>query len=170
MKSQRPAKCDRRGAFTLLELMVVVAIIGMVAAMSVPSIVSMRREAPMRKAVNDILEVCERARAGAVLKNTTATLIFEPRAGKIELVNGDNNAALSTRVGRGPVEAVQFDPTVTVEGLGVNLRDYTEAAAVPVNFYDNGTCDEMTLILLCGGERQMITLELSTAMPTVKAL
>lgn len=151
--------------------MVVVAIIGMVAAMSVPSIVSMRREAPMRKAVNDIMEACERARAGAVIKNTTATLVFEPRAGKIELLNVDDNAALSSRVGQpGVTKSVQFDPTVTVEGLGVNLRDYTEAAAVPVNFYDNGTCDEMTLILLCGGERQMITLELPTAMPTVKAL
>ena len=171
MKSKGPANTDRRGAFTLLEIMVVVAIIGLVAAMSVPSIVSMRREAPMRKAVNDVLEICDRARAGAVMKNTTATVVFEPRAGKVELVmNGDNNAALSTRVGKGPVLSTQFDPTVTVEGLGVNLRDYTDTAAVPVNFYSNGTCDEMTLILLCGGERQMITLELTTGLASVKAL
>lgn len=150
--------------------MVVVAIIGLCAAMSVPSILTMRREAPMRKAINDVLEVCERARAGAVLKGVTATLVVEPRAGKIELVNGDANAALTTRTGHAPLQSVQFDPTVTVDELGVNLRECTAVSAVPVNFYDNGTCDEMTLILLCGGERQMITLELTTGLASVKAL
>jgi hypothetical protein len=69
-----------------------------------------------------------------------------------------------------PVISTQFDSSVIVEGLGINLRDYTLAAAAPVNFYDNGTCDEMTLILLCGGERQMITLELTTGLASVKAL
>lgn len=170
MKNARPAGSQRTGAFTLMEIMIVVAIIGLVAAMSVPSILTMRRQAPMRKAVDDVLEICSRARAGAVLKNTTATVLFEPRAGKVDLINGDSDAALSTRVGKASVTSTQFDPTVTVEGLGINLRHYTEAAAAPVNFYDNGTCDEMTLILLCGGERQMITLELTTGLATVKAL
>jgi prepilin-type N-terminal cleavage/methylation domain-containing protein len=160
----------RRGAFTLLELMVVVAIIGLVAAMSVPSILAMRHEAPMRKAINDITEMCSRARAGAVLKNTTATIVFHPVARSAELVNGDSNAALSTRLGKPSVTSVQFDPSVTVEGLGINLKDWTLADSARVNFYENGTSDEMTLILACHGEREMISLELATAMPDVKPL
>ncbi|HXB59382.1 MAG TPA: prepilin-type N-terminal cleavage/methylation domain-containing protein [Candidatus Acidoferrales bacterium] len=160
----------RRGAFTLLELMVVVAIIGLVAAMSVPSILAMRHEAPMRKAINDITEMCSRARAGAVLKNTTATIVFHPVARSVELVNGDSNAALSTRLGKPSVTSVQFDPSVTVEGLGINLKDWTLADSAPVNFYENGTSDEMTLILSCHGEREMISLELTTAMPDFKPL
>jgi prepilin-type N-terminal cleavage/methylation domain-containing protein len=170
MKSEWQATDDRAGAFTLLESMVVVAIIGLVAAMSVPSILQMRREAPMRRAVNDVLEVCERARAGAVLKNTTATIVFHPRDGSLDLENGDANLALSTRIGKGAVMSTRFDPSVTVEGLGINLKDWTEAANAPVRFFDNGTCDEMTLILACAGERQVITLELATALPTVKSL
>ena len=78
MKRERHGRGGRWEAFTLLELMVVVAIIGLVAAMSVPSILAMRHEAPMRKAVNDIMEMCSRARAGAVMKNTTATIVFHP--------------------------------------------------------------------------------------------
>jgi prepilin-type N-terminal cleavage/methylation domain-containing protein len=170
MKSDRHVMGGRAGAFTLMEIMVVVAIIGLVAAMSVPSILSMRREAPMRKAVNDVIEMCERARAGAVLKNTTATMVFHPEVGAIDLENGDANAALSTRIGRAAVMSTKFDDSVKVEGLGINLKDWTDADNAPVQFFQNGTCDEMTLILECGGERQMITLELATSLPTVKPL
>jgi prepilin-type N-terminal cleavage/methylation domain-containing protein len=160
----------RRGAFTLLELMVVVGIIGLVAAMSVPSILSMRRQAPMAKAIGDLREMCERARAGAVLRNTKATMVFEPRAGKVELEGGDNNAALTTRQGTGPVQSSQFDPSVNVEQLWINAQDFTGVAAAPVTFYDDGTSDEMILVLTCAGQRQKVSLEFSTALMTVTPL
>ena len=153
-----------------MELMVVVGIIGLVAAMSVPSILSMRRQAPMVKAIGDLREMCERARAGAVLKNTTTHMIFEPRAGKVELQGGDDNAALTTRPGSGPVNASHFDPSVNVEQLWINAQDYTGVAAVPVTFYANGTSDEMVLVLTCAGQRQKVSLEFSTALMTVSPL
>ena len=62
------------------------------------------------------------------------------------------------------------DEIIVVEGLGINLKDWTDAKAAPVHFYQNGTCDEMTLILLCGGDRQEITLEFATALPSVKPM
>lgn len=154
-----------------MELMVVVGIIGLIGAMALPSILQMRREAPMRGAVNDVLELCERARAGAVLKNTTTAVVFHPRPPvSASVEGGDDNSALSTRLGKGPVTSTLFDPSVTVEGLGINLKDWTDADSAPVHFYENGTCDEMTLILACAGERDMITLELATGLPTVKQL
>ena len=169
-RDRQQIRSGGRGGFTLLELMVVVGIIGLVAAMSVPSILSMHREAPMRRAINDIMEMCERARAGAVLRNTTSTMVFEPRAGKVELQGGDSNAALTKRIGMKPVMSTQFDPGVNVEQLWINVKDWTGAAAAPVNFYDNGTSDEMVLVLSCGGQREMITLELATALPTVSPM
>lgn len=169
MNGARQVSTGGAGAFTLMEIMVVVAIIGLVAAMALPSILQMRKETPMRKAVNDIMEMCDRARAGAVLKNMTSTIIFNPRGRSAELVNGDSNVALA-RVGGKPVMSTQFDPSVNIEGLEINLNDWTEAAAAPVNFYDNGTSDEMRLFLTCGGEREVITLELTTALPTVQQL
>ena len=150
--------------------MVVVAIIGLVGAMSVPSILQMRREAPMSKAVNDFMELCDRARAGAVLKDTTTAIVFHPRAGEIDLEGGDANQALAKRVGQKPIMSSHLDPGVTIEGLGINLKDWTLADTAKVHFYENGTCDEMTLIFLCGGQREMITLELATALPTVKRM
>lgn len=170
MKSDRQRADTGAAAFTLMEIMVVVAIIGLCAAMAVPSILQLRREGPMRKAINDILELCDRARAGAVMKDTTTRLVFHPHDRQIELVGGDSNQALNRRMGQKPVMSTTLDPSVSIEGLGINLRDYTDAATGQVNFYDNGTCDEMTLILLCGGQREEINLELTTALPTIKQL
>ena len=170
MKPDRQFAGASAAAFTLMELMVVVAIIGLVGAMSVPSILQMRREGPMRKAVNDFMELCDRARAGAVLKDTTTAIVFHPGAGEIDLEGGDANQALTSRLGQKPIMSSHLDPSVSIEGLGINLKDWTQAETAPVHFYENGTCDEMTLIFLCGGQREMITLELATALPTVKQL
>ncbi|HEX3625250.1 MAG TPA: prepilin-type N-terminal cleavage/methylation domain-containing protein [Verrucomicrobiae bacterium] len=170
METDRQMGKKGSAAFTLMEIMVVVAIIGLIGAMSVPAILQMRREGPMRKAVNDVLELCERARAGAVLKDTRTRLVFHPHDRKIEVEGGDSNQAITSRMGAHPIMSTQFDPSVTIEGLGINLRDYTDTDGGTVNFYDNGTCDEMTLILLCDGHREQITLELTTALPSVKQL
>ena len=59
--------------FTLIELMMVVAIIGLLMATGVPAILSVTREAPMRKAVNDVTEICSRARSQAILQEQTMT-------------------------------------------------------------------------------------------------
>jgi prepilin-type N-terminal cleavage/methylation domain-containing protein len=170
MKSDRQRAGGGAAAFTLMEIMVVVAIIGLVAAMSVPALLQIRREGPMRKAVNDVLELCDRARAGAVMKDTKTSLVFHPHDRRIDLVGGDANQALTTRLGQHPIMSTQFDPSVSIEGLGINLKDCTDAEQAQVTFYDNGTCDEMTLILLCGGQREEITLELTTSLPTIKQL
>ena len=55
-------------AFTLIEIMIVVGIMGIVMAMSVPIVYKVWRKAPMRQAVKDIVEVCSHARARAIMQ------------------------------------------------------------------------------------------------------
>ena len=66
MKTADVSQKSPRRAFTLIEMMIVVAIIGLVAAMGMPSILQTLRKNGMRKAVNDVREVLDNARAKAI--------------------------------------------------------------------------------------------------------
>jgi len=157
-------------AFTLIELMMVVAIIGLMMATGVPAILSVKREAPLRKAVNDVVEICSHARAQAILQGKRITVVFHPRLRQMALSGADasGQSAPSTRVGRAAVNTAEFDPSVTIEGLGINNFDYTDSdGEAYVHFQADGTSDEMTLVLSSGGEYRKITLDVITALTSV---
>jgi len=59
--------------------MIVIAIMAIVMTMSVPIIYKVRHKAPLRKAVSDVVEVCSRARAQAILKGVMTEVTFHPR-------------------------------------------------------------------------------------------
>jgi Tfp pilus assembly protein FimT len=144
--------------------MMVCAIIGLVAAMGVPSILSVLREGPMRKAVNDTLEICSHARAQAILHGQITTVVFHPQTREVEFSGGVDSSAPPTRVGSPPVNSAQFDNTIGIEALDINLVEYKDADEARVRFFPNGTSDEMTLVLRSGDQWQKITLEVTTAL------
>ena len=150
--------------------MMVVAIIGLIMATGVPAILSITHEAPMRKAVNDMMEICSHARAQAILGGQTTTIVFHPRVRQAALGGGAGSsgpAAPGTRVGQAAVNATEFGPGVVIEGLGINNFDYTDSEEARVRFFSNGTSDDMTLVLSSNGEYRKITLEVTTALATV---
>ena len=158
--------------FTLMELMLVVAIMGLVMAMGVPSILSAVHEGPLRKAVNDVVEICGHARAEAILAGQTTVVVFHPRAGTVEYSGGVSRGAMSSRVGLKPVTSTHFDRSVNVGLLIVNELDLTEPVndVANVRFYKDGTCDEMKMELDAHGEFRVITLEVSTSLASVESL
>ena len=149
--------------------MMVVAVIGLIMATGVPAILSITREVPLRKAVNDVTEICSHARAQAVLGGQTTTVVFHPRNRQMALSGADASGASapSTRVGRAAVNAAEFGPSVVIEGLGIYNFDYTDSPEARVRFFANGTSDEMTLVLSSNGEYRKITLEVTTALASV---
>jgi prepilin-type N-terminal cleavage/methylation domain-containing protein len=150
--------------FTLIELMMVVAIMGLVLAMGMPALLSAHREAPLRKAVNDVLELASRTRAQAILKNEDTMMIFHPLTKQISSSGADAARSLSRR-GREPVTSIQLPDSVDIKMLDVNLREgKDDIGDVDVHFHPNGTCDEMTLVLTSNGEYRRITLEPTTAL------
>src|SRR5215469_7583162 len=68
-------------AFTLIEIMVVVAIMGIILAAGIPSLYGFLHKAGLRKTTSDIVETCQSARSVAILGGSPTELVFHPREG-----------------------------------------------------------------------------------------
>lgn len=146
--------------FTLIEIMVVVAIMGIILAAGVPSLYGFMHKAGIRKTTSDIVETCQSARAAAIMSGSPTDLIFHPKEGTCEASGasgGYGSWAHSAKI-----------ENCSIEMLDVNLQECKDFDTVKVRFFPNGTCDEMTLVLVSGNnEWRKISLELTTALPTV---
>ena len=152
-------------AFTLIEVMIVVAIMGLIAAIGVPSILQSFRKEGMRKAVSDVEDVCAEARQDAILYNKTTSVIFYPqpqdRRFAVEGAAGDVDKS------SGRVTSSTLPAGVEFAMLDINLQDFGGSKWARVYFYPDGTSDEMTVVLLSQGDRRKITLEFATGLATV---
>ena len=148
-------KTFRRQAFTLIEIMIVVAIIGLMAAISAPALLSMLQKDGMRKAEADVTELLGDARAQAILKGQTTDVSFHPADNRLESSTG---------------KSVTLAEGIAMEGIGINLMDFSETEVSRVRFFPNGTSDELTLVLHSGDDWRKITLEFSTALARAEPL
>jgi len=178
-------------AFTLIELMVVVAIMGIVMTISIPAIYQQLHPESMRKAASDVMEACSHARARAILNGaetdlvirpgdrqfTVSSAIRSPASGQNQMFSPDvagndwRSAAKPAGSGGGEGEfSVKLSDRIMVEGMGINGEDYTEDEVGRVRFYPNGTSDEFSIVLLSDkGERRNITLEVVTALADMES-
>lgn len=150
-------------AFTLIEIMIVVAIMGLIAAMGVPSILQTFHKEGMRKAMSDVQDVCAEARTRAILQNQTTAVVFYPQERRF----GVEGAAGSMTAPSGRVTSATLPAGVEFAMLDINLQDYGASEWARVFFYPNGTSDEMTLVLHSSDQWRKVTLEFSTALATV---
>jgi prepilin-type N-terminal cleavage/methylation domain-containing protein len=152
MKTAAASKKKIPRAFTLIEIMIVVGIIGLIAAIGVPSILQSLQKEGMRKAVSDLVDVCSDARSHAILSGQTTDVTFHPAEKKFES-SGGKSATLP--------DGVDFAM------LDINLMDFSQSDISRVRFFPNGTCDEMTVVLHSADDWRKITLEFSTGIATV---
>ena len=118
------AKTFPRRAFTLIEIMIVVAIIGLIAAMGVPSLLQMLHKEGMRKAVSDVTDLLGDARAQAILKDQNTYVSFRP---------ADNR--LDSSIGK----SVTLPTASPWKAIGINLMDFSQTEESRVWFFPNGT-------------------------------
>src|ERR1041385_3370028 len=99
------ADCRFQRAFTLIEIMVVVGIMGLIAAMGIPSIIMAVQKEGMRKAISDIQEVCANARAQAIFQHKPMAVVIHPAERKLEIAEVPADAA-----GPAPVDTENSEP------------------------------------------------------------
>lgn len=172
----------RPAAFTLIEVMVVVAIMGLIAAMGIPSMYRLLQKQGMRKATSDIVEVCNLARARAILTGQPAEVTFYPLERRLsaggggpgaEAAPGNTPEAPAASASPAPLpggtgSSARLPDDITIEMLDINLAEYRESEWARVRFYPNGTSDEMTLILRSAkNEWKKITIEPTTGLASV---
>ncbi len=148
-----PAKNFPPRAFTLIEIMIVVALIGLMAALGAPALMAMLQKDGMRGAVSDVTDLFVAARAQAILKGENTYVAFRP---------ADNR--LDSSIGK----TVALADGIAMEAILINLKDCSETEESRVYFFPNGTCDELKLVLHSGADVREISLEFSTGLATAE--
>jgi len=154
-------------AFTLIEIMIVVAIMGLILAMGIPPILQASRPDSIRKAASDLREVCNNARARAILNGTTTEVVFHPLEKRFEIggtASGPGDAPAAAGV------TGKLPDDIKIQMLDVNLREYKEEEIARVKFFPNGTSDEMTVVFVNDKNVQRaVSLEITTGLADVDA-
>ena len=166
------------GAFTLIELMVVVAIMGVIMAIGIPFAYRTMHKESLTKTVSDVIEVCSHARARAILQGQMTEVIIHPIERRLEVSGGGATSAaedgaataVSAAVPRGSGLSAEIPGNLTIDMCDVNLTEYKDSEMARVRFYPNGTCDEFTLILHSDNNQyRKISLELTTGLADVES-
>jgi prepilin-type N-terminal cleavage/methylation domain-containing protein len=169
-------------AFTLIEIMIVVAILGIVLAMGAPSFVQVLSKEPLRQAVSDVTETLSHARAIAILQGISTQAVFRGDGQlAVKAIPGPGNARRGGEASDGVVteeEAMegevllsrQLHPDVAITMLEVNFRSQMERESARVRFHSNGTCDDFTIVLESRGGVRLITIDPITSLADVEVL
>lgn len=177
--SHLPAAIGRaRAAFTLIELMVVMAIMAIILTIGIPSFYRLSKKEGMRKAVSEVWEVCNSARAQAIFRGSPVEVVFHPLERRFEI---GSSAAPQSQDGPDYVvekpasvssatQSGQLPEDIVIEMLDINLLEYRESDVARVRFFPNGTSDELTLILRSTkNEWRAISLEVTTGRVSIES-
>jgi prepilin-type N-terminal cleavage/methylation domain-containing protein len=163
-------------AFTMIELMVVVAIMGVILAAGIPSLYRMMQKEGMRKVTSEVMEVCGKARAQAILRGTPVDIMFYPLEHRLVISGASAPSPQSAEdildekpvVTPGAGQSALIPEDFSIEMLDINLSEYRESEWARVRFYPNGMSDEMTLVLRSPKEEyKKITLEVTTGLASI---
>ncbi|MCX8107259.1 MAG: prepilin-type N-terminal cleavage/methylation domain-containing protein [Verrucomicrobiae bacterium] len=188
------------GAFTLFELMIVVALLSIVVSISLPSFLRAVRKSPLKQAMSDLEEACNRARMMAIMEGRPAELVIrapdgllqvrpftetapveddlpqdrlpapEPSPAGEQTDLGGLAAVPKPQIGVAPV-VFRLPSTVAFRKLVVNLQDMMDTEEARVRFFPNSTCDAFAATLLSeDNEERNITLEITTARTIIEVV
>ena len=108
--------------------MIVVGIIGLVAAMGMPSIIKALQKDGMRKAVSDVQDVFFSAREQAIVTNQKVAVVFYPRERRFGVEGaaaGDSGTSVNTHSGK--TVAATLPDGIEFGMLDIFRQDYVQS-------------------------------------------
>jgi prepilin-type N-terminal cleavage/methylation domain-containing protein len=167
-----------RSAFTLIEIMIVVAIMGILLTMGVPLVYRAYHKDSMSKAIVEVEGVLKTARARAIMQGRPVAVRFHPLDKRLEVEgssgSGSSGGSDNTSMNAGSVgstDSAQIPDSIKIELLFINLVEYTASETTFAMFYPNGTCDEIFIALHDDkNDYRKITTEVTTGLPKTEEL
>ncbi|MDO9264773.1 MAG: GspH/FimT family pseudopilin [Desulfosalsimonadaceae bacterium] len=140
--------------FTLMELMTVVAIIGILSAIAIPNMISWRSNHQLNGSAREIMSAINGARLSAIKNNTTVTVTFDAGAGRVtaSFTNRVSGVANTTTTPLKP--GIEIDSTTFTSdafnfnsrGLPITIDNPAAFASGQVNLI-NAKGDHLAVIL-----------------------
>jgi type II secretory pathway pseudopilin PulG len=181
--TRRPAS-GGRAAFTLIAMMIVLAIMAVVMSISIPTFYRSVKKDAIRQATQQVLDACKEARTQAILNGRPCDLVIRPADRTLvphlardpvstneeqqteQAAPADVNAAVSPDGQGDTTTAGTLPDGIAIMFIGVNfVADLQTAESVPVRFYPNGTADEFAMLLRSdANEWRKFTMDVTTGL------
>ena len=167
----------RRNAFTLIEIMIVVAIIAIVMTAGVPSMYRAMRKDDLQRAVTDTIEGCKTARDRAILQGVPYEFVLSEsgamnvRQAPVELparaaFDRPTSEGGARQLPAGPYSGFprQLGEDVMIQMIDVNFISHMDAPEARVRFYPNGISDEFTVVYAWRGKQRTVMIDIVTGL------
>lgn len=181
-ESRGGSEAQVKQAFTLIEIMIVMAIIAIFMGMGVPSMMRAMERNDLVRAVRDVIEGCKTARDRAILQRVPWVFIVKENgelnveaapgeaqrlkveAGMENEETGGSNVQASSSTYSGFPRKLGED--IMVQLIDVNFISYMEAPEARVRFFPNGIADEFTIVMAWKGKQRTVTVDIITGQAT----
>ena len=148
--------------FTLVEMMVVVAIMGLLLGLAVLNFRAISQKEPLEQAVSDVEGLCRRARSEAIVKSRAMDLTIDSGTGQLLLStaphainSSDPETGAFTSTLQEAVGIDQTSPSSDVEMeivIPEDIMDSETPGVVVIRFYPNGTAEPLQGLIVLPGE------------------
>ena len=156
----------------LVELMVVLAVLGLIIGISIPSFRSFFKKAPLEQAISDVEGMCRQARSDAIINKRTMELVLNDSEESVVLRSAARTVMGVDPETGGEANLVEQGEVLDRVELAADLQiieplDEDFVGLLELRFYPNGTAEPVDLRVTDGNEAYILSLDPVTGHTTV---
>ena len=152
-------------AFTLVEIMVVVAVMGLLIGISIPAFRNIVKKAPLEQGISDVESLCRQARAEAIVKQQAMDVLFNDAEEIVALTTAARVITAPDPFTGLMIKTTEETHLIDQVALEVDLQiiepepDEFTADEIRIRFYPNGTSETLELRVVGDAEAYRLTLD-----------